>query len=252
MDVELGAGISLAFGCLCDSCDNGFGNSGNMVTSRRSITFALTVLAALMRVSISTAQTPEPILESADIHYTAPTPGQRDIQLFANHPTEALPDSIEFADTPALAGDFGSTERLVLDGDQLHDSGPVRLVRRLWNDQLNFYAPDSLLVLGIGLGVGAAVANTQLDGDIQRHLQSSLHHANSDDWLEGLHANKELGDGRFTLPIYASAWAIGSLFPDAPLANGSRIWGGRTIRGFLVGAPPVLLLQRVTGGFAAG
>ncbi len=60
---------------------------------------------------------------------------------------------------------------------------------KLLDDQLNFYSHDSLLLMGFGLGTGALLANTTLDGDIQRHLQSSLHHANSDDWLESLHAN---------------------------------------------------------------
>lgn len=154
---------------------------------------------------------------------------EHELELYANQPAFDLRD------------DTYSSRR--------HSSG---LLASIWNDQLNFYSSESLLLIGVSLGAGAAIANTQLDGDIQRHLQSSLHHANSDEWLEGLHANKELGDGRYTLPIFASAWALGSILPPSQFSDGSRIWGQRTIRGFLVGAPPVLLLQRVTGSSRPG
>ncbi len=50
------------------------------------------------------------------------------------------------------------------------------------------------------------------------------------------------------LPVYAGAWALGSLLPESEFSHNSKTWGEQTIRGFIVGAPPVLLLQRATGG----
>lgn len=147
---------------------------------------------------------------------------------------------------------LGTTESLDLSAERFTANRPNGLAQRVWRDHLNFYSPQSFWLIGFGLGAGAIVANTKLDGDIQRHLQSSLHHANSDDWLEALHANKELGDGRYTLPIYVGVYALGNLLPDSDLGSGSRIWSERTIRGFLIGAPPVLLLQRVTGSSRPG
>jgi hypothetical protein len=83
-------------------------------------------------------------------------------------------------------------------------------------------------------------------------LQSSLHHANTDEWLEGLHANKEFGDGRFTLPVFAGAWVLGSLLPESRFSDTTRVWGERSLRGFIIGGPPVLLLQVATGGSRPG
>ncbi len=171
-----------------------------------------------------------------------------ELPLYSNDPNSARIDDGQESQLSGLIGPSGITDDPLFTARPRTTSLPTRLI----NDQLNFYSPESLLLLGAGLGVGAAVANTTLDGDIQRHLQSSLHHANSDDWLESLHANKELGDGRFTLPIYAGAWALGSLLPESEFSNGSKVWGERTLRGFIVGAPPVLLLQRATGGSRPG
>ena len=96
--------------------------------------------------------------------------------------------------------------------------------------------------------IGAAVANTQLDQGIQDHFQTSVRSATSDDWSEFLHANKELGDGYYTLPVYATAWAAGAVFDKSPSLVLTGRWGERTMRSFLVGAPSLMLAQRLTGG----
>ncbi len=177
---------------------------------------------------------------------TVAAPGSA-LGLYATDPHSATVISDDSSSWLGLVGPSG-----VSDGSNFGHRPRSSLPARLIDDQLNFYSPDSLLLMGFGLGTGAVFANTTLDGDIQRHLQSSLRHANSDDWLESLHANKELGDGRYTLPIYAGAWALGSLLPESEFSNNSKTWGERTLRGFIVGAPPVLLLQKVTGGSRPG
>lgn len=135
-----------------------------------------------------------------------------------------------------------------LNADPDAPSNRIRLVERLWSDQLNFYSPESLTLLGGGLIAGAAVANTRLDEGIQRHFQSSVRGATSDDWFESLHASKELGNGRYTLPVFASAWALGELMPENEYLQTSSRWGARSIRAFAVGAPPLILMQQLTGG----
>ncbi len=122
------------------------------------------------------------------------------------------------------------------------------IAERIWSDHVNYYSPESLALLGSGLLVGGAMANTSIDDGIQRHFQSSVRNANSDEWLESLHANKELGNGLYTLPVFASAWAMGELFPDSELLRISGQWGERSIRGFMVGAPPIIVLQQLSGG----
>ncbi len=106
-------------------------------------------------------------------------------------------------------------------------------------------------MLGGGLLVGASMANTSFDRTIQSHIQSSVRSASSDDWFNAFHSSKELGDGVYTLPLFATAWATGELLPESVVASKMGTWGERSIRGFVVGAPPLIGLQRLTGGFAA-
>jgi hypothetical protein len=125
---------------------------------------------------------------------------------------------------------------------------PASLVERMWDDQKNFYSPESLTLLGGGLVIGGAMANSSIDDGIHRHFQSSVRGATSDDWFESLHASKELGNGMYTLPVFATAWAAGELFPDNAFVETSGRWGERSIRGFIVGAPPLIVMQQLTGG----
>jgi hypothetical protein len=122
------------------------------------------------------------------------------------------------------------------------------LWRRMLRDQANFYAPESSLPLAAAFGIGAAFANTQLDQQLQNHFQSSVRGATSREWFEFLHANKELGDGLYTLPVLGGAWIAGEVFNESESMQGIGLWGERSIRGFVVGAPAVVVLQRLTGG----
>ncbi len=126
----------------------------------------------------------------------------------------------------------------------------------LWSrvklDHANYYSKESLTWLAGGFGVGAIIANTSLDGGIQNHFQISVHSASSDEWLHGLHAQKELGNGRYTLPAYAAAWVAGKLFERVPMAGIAGEWGERSLRATLVGTPPMLAMQYITGASRPG
>ncbi|TWT71475.1 phosphatase PAP2 family protein [Crateriforma conspicua] len=126
------------------------------------------------------------------------------------------------------------------------------LWQRIKSDHRNYYDLHSFKLLAGGFLVGAAVANTQLDQEIQNHFQTSVRGATSDDWFEGLHGSKELGNGRYTLPIFASAWAAGAYFDETPVLVTTGRWGERSMRSFLVGASPLILAQRLTGGSRPG
>jgi hypothetical protein len=130
----------------------------------------------------------------------------------------------------------------------LEQDRPAPLIGRMWDDQKNFYSAESLTLLGGGLIVGGAMANSSIDDGIHRHFQSSVRGATSDDWFESLHASKELGNGMYTLPAFATAWAAGELFPDNAFVETSGQWGERSMRGFVVGAPPLIIMQQITGG----
>ncbi len=130
----------------------------------------------------------------------------------------------------------------------LKQGRPNSLIGRMWYDQKNFYSAESLILLGGGLIVGGAMANSSIDDSIHRHFQSSIRGATSDDWFESLHASKELGNGKYTLPVFAVAWTAGELFRDNNLVETSGRWGERSLRGFVVGAPPLIIMQQLTGG----
>ncbi len=132
--------------------------------------------------------------------------------------------------------------------ERLEQDRPTSLIGQMWDDQKNFYSVESLTLLGGGLLVGGAMANSSIDDGIHRHFQSSVRGATSDDWFESLHASKELGNGMYTLPVFATAWAAGELFPENSFVETSGRWGERSIRGFVVGAPPLIIMQQLTGG----
>ncbi|WP_417379324.1 phosphatase PAP2 family protein [Gimesia sp.] len=126
----------------------------------------------------------------------------------------------------------------------------------LWSkvkeDHANYYSKESLTWLAGGFGIGAVMANTSLDGGIQNHSQSSVLSASSDEWLHGLHAQKELGNGRYTIPLFAAAWVAGAMFEKIPLVNQTGEWGERSLRAIIVGTPPMLAMQLVTGASRPG
>ncbi|TWU21162.1 PAP2 superfamily protein [Novipirellula galeiformis] len=158
---------------------------------------------------------------------------------------------------PPLCNDSGGMDSSFIDSGFIEtdaEQTQTRLTPRatIWNrvvsDHRNYYDLRSFQLLGGGFLIGAAVANTQLDEELHRHFQTSVGGATSDDWSEFLHADKELGNGLYTLPIFATAWAAGAYFDESAVLTTAGRWGERSLRSFWVGAPPLILAQRLTGG----
>ncbi len=118
---------------------------------------------------------------------------------------------------------------------------------RLVGDQSNFYSKESVLGIGVVFGAGALIANTSADVQLQNHFQASVRGASSDEWFEFLHSNKELGNGVYTLPVFGAAWLAKEAIDGPPMFESIGLWGERSMRGFLVGSPPLVLMQVVTG-----
>jgi hypothetical protein len=149
-----------------------------------------------------------------------------------------------------------STEHRFELGDQLQSIDgprpPVSLGEKLLRDQMSFYSKESGANLLMAFGVGALLANSEMDGKIQKHFQISVRGGRSDEWFEFLHANKEIGNGVYTLPIFGSLW-LANTYIDGPKSfETAGVWGERSLRAFLVGAGPVVLGQRLTGGSRPG
>ena len=153
--------------------------------------------------------------------------------------------------TSGTAMDDGMTGSLqsYFDSTILSDQQPnsASLFNRLLDDQKNFYSRGSMLSLGLIFGAGAVVANTDLDQQIHRRFQTNVRGAASDEWFEFLHANKELGNGYYTLPIMGGAWLISETIDGPPQLESLGVWGERSLRGFAVGVVPLVVMQSATG-----
>jgi membrane-associated phospholipid phosphatase len=116
--------------------------------------------------------------------------------------------------------------------------------RQVWRDHLNFYSPEGITSLAILLGGSAVVANTSIDTEIMEKYQGQVRGPGTDNFAKIV---KPLGDGVYTLPIIVGATLLANMSDRVPLPARTGEWGGRTIRGLAVGAPPFLLLQYVLG-----
>ena len=167
-------------------------------------------------------------------------------KLFRLPPTDTAEESLcNVTDTPFAADmpwdTWASPSRL---GTEMFSD--------LASDQRNFYSRESLELLGGGLLAGGIIANTSLDDAFQRHLRASILGAESDEWYDTFHASKELGNGVYILPVMASAWLGGEVLQRSGDGHIVARWGERSLRGFAVGAPPVMGLQLLTGGSRPG
>ncbi len=128
----------------------------------------------------------------------------------------------------------------------------ARLLDAIIGDFRQFYDLETITRLGGGLAVGSIAANSNFDEAAHTHFQASVHDATSDEWNEILHSSKGLGDGFYALPVFATAWGLGAVFPENPLAITTATWGERSLRAFLVGGLPVYVLQLSTGASRPG
>jgi len=112
------------------------------------------------------------------------------------------------------------------------------------DDHVNFYSSPGLAKFAGGLLVGAALANTSADEDINTWYQDSVRGSDGDRLSAVV---KPLGNHWYTLPVYAGAGLL-ELFGDdsGPCAVAGE-WGQRSLRAMLLAAPVVGVLQVTLG-----
>ena len=127
------------------------------------------------------------------------------------------------------------------------DSRFPRVARAGWRireDYRAFYSCESLTCIAAAFGAGAIMANTGFDTTMQ------------DAWIRGVKPTgvgtffsgcKDIGEGRYTLPIFGVAAATGLVFEGSPVGDAVGGWGSRSLRMFVVGAPALYALQWATG-----
>jgi membrane-associated phospholipid phosphatase len=131
-------------------------------------------------------------------------------------------------------------------------SSHPRLARagyRILEDYRNFYDCESLVCLSAAFGAGAIMANTGFDVTMQDAWQKGVEPTSLGTFFSGC---KDIGEGRYLLPIFGVAAATGWVFEGQPAGDVVGEWGSRSLRMFIVGAPPLYVMQWVTGGSRPG
>jgi membrane-associated phospholipid phosphatase len=124
---------------------------------------------------------------------------------------------------------------------------------RICSDYMEFYSCEGLSWLAAGVGAGALMANTGFDEHFMRDaFLDNVILAPSDEFYEMFHEPKFLGDGWYTIPAFAIAAFSEPLIADLPCGGVIAHWGQRCLRAIVVGGPPVLALQWLTGGSRPG
>jgi len=127
-----------------------------------------------------------------------------------------------------------------------HSSHP-RLSRagyKILEDYKNFYSCESLVCITAAFGAGALMANTGFDTTMQTAWQESVVPTDLGTFFSDC---KPLGEGRYLLPVFGVAAVTGIILEGHPTGDIIGEWGSRSLRMFVVGAPPLYVLQMATG-----
>ncbi len=108
------------------------------------------------------------------------------------------------------------------------------------SDHGRYYSWATMRGLLLGISAGSVLANTSLDEDFQSWYQDDVRTADTDHFARFW---KTFGEGQIFIPAFAGLGLVGGLFADRPLLGTAGDFGDRTTRGYLVGAPPMLLMQ---------
>lgn len=191
-------------------------------------------------------QSPEPGLETADVDDVdivgQPLARQQllHFETLPGDPTPRMDLALELSNTPLAPND--RSDRIV---------GPRRQ-SSLWNgirsDYANFYHRRNLPLALTALGVGAWMANTDVDQSILDHIQQEITFGQSDEYYEFIGENKFFGEGYYLVPVYAGSALLGNqMIPDTRFGATLGEWGERSFRSVLVGFPPLVVAQHVLG-----
>jgi hypothetical protein len=132
------------------------------------------------------------------------------------------------------------------------DSRFPRLARagyKVLEDYRNFYDCDTLACTTAAFGAGALMANTGFDETLQNNWQTNVRPTDLGTFFSGC---KDIGEGRYSIPIFGAAAVAGMFMEGRPLGDAVGGWGSRSLRIIAVGAPPLYVLQMATGASRPG
>lgn len=115
---------------------------------------------------------------------------------------------------------------------------------KIFLDYENLFLTQSVFYLGSAIGVAAVLANSSYDEKIREYYsdnirQDSLNNVETVTYLMGAHWK--------VLPVLGGAAVVGKIFEKSPAGATMYSWGERSLRGFILGAPIMAVLQVGTG-----
>jgi len=116
---------------------------------------------------------------------------------------------------------------------------------KIWTDCENFYCRDIACDLGLAIAGAGVLANTSLDQDFRDWYQRDV---KSPDTGRFADACKGFGNGKYVIPAFLGMAVVGSLADENSCGSEVGEFGSRVTRGYLVGGPPVLVMQCALGG----
>jgi hypothetical protein len=135
------------------------------------------------------------------------------------------------------------------DDNDLQKSYSTRIWETIITDHKNFYSSRRLLWLGAAFGIGGIMANTNIDEKIQDRYQDDLRSSDTDDVADVV---KEFGEGKYLIPLSLLSAGLAEILPESSTTSSIGKWGRLTSRAYLVGGPPMFVMQRATGASRPG
>lgn len=120
---------------------------------------------------------------------------------------------------------------------------------KVFSDYRIFYSWPTMRDMALGFGLGAILANTPIDQDFRDWYQEDVRCSGTDDVSTFF---KTFGEGKYFIPGCAGLMLLNVLCDDMPVLGIAGDFGDRATRAYLVGAPPMLLMQLVTGASRPG
>jgi hypothetical protein len=120
---------------------------------------------------------------------------------------------------------------------------------KVLEDYRNFYSCESLTCITAAFGAGALMANTGFDTTMQNAWQEGVRPTDVGTFFSDC---KVIGEGKYALPIFGAAALTGVVLEGRPSGDIIGEWGSRSLRMFVVGAPPLYVLQMATGASRPG
>ncbi|NQU20044.1 MAG: hypothetical protein HQ567_02090 [Candidatus Nealsonbacteria bacterium] len=182
---------------------------------------------------------PEPTVDGWPADFTRLPP----VEPIAHYATEPMP--VFSPESPAIGADSCGRRQSAPDW-RLRLGWLRRAVR---SDYVHYYDWPTMRDLMVGVAAGGLLANTSLDADFQDWYQQDVRDSGTDDFAAFW---KTFGEGQIFIPSFACLAVIGGTFPQIPLLRVSGEFGNRVTRSYLVGAPPMLLMQSCLGGSRPG